>query len=112
MSKFNKIYLKPSMYEDFCKSLDDGETAPQKFRTCKATVSTTIDAEFTFLRSYGTIVCIIDNITGEALDILRTECGYTSTSAQHIFKFIHDNPVTKLYRTDFDSKGMYYQRIY
>ena len=109
--KYNKIRGTSSIWLDFCKSLRVRGKEYQ-LRNCKATYGYTEDHEFIYLRSYNTIVCIIDTITGEALDVLRTEYGYTPTSAQHIAKFLKDFPHTSLYRTNTDKDGKYYIRIY
>lgn len=68
---------------------------PMRLRTCKAYVSR-ID-KWLVLKSYNTIVAIIDCQTGVLYDFLRRVYGYTSTSAQHISKFAHDYSVLKRY---------------
>lgn len=45
---------------------------------------------YSVLRSYRTVVAIIDHSTDTLYDFLRYVYGYTSTSAQHISKFSHD----------------------
>ena len=109
--QYQKIYGKTGFWEDFQheERIRGRET---QLRHCKATVGTTVSGEYTYLRSYNTIVCIIDNVTGDAVDVLRTEYGYTATSSQHISKFLEDYGHTRLFRTDIDSKGKYYRRIY
>ena len=82
------------------------------FRNCKATVGRTTRGEYTYLRSYDTIVCFIDNATGVAVDILRVEFGYTATSCQHISKFLKDYTHKHLFIGNIDRKGVYYTRIY
>ena len=57
-------------------------------RTCKADVYET--KNFYILRSYNTIVACINKNNGQAYDFLRMVFGYTSTSAQHIAKFVSD----------------------
>lgn len=109
--KYQKIYGRTGVWEDFqYEDCVPGRETP--FRHCQATVGTTTSGEYTYLRSYNTIVCVIDNVTGEAVDVLRTEYGYTATSASHISKFLHDYVHKALFRTDIDSKGKYYRRIY
>ena len=88
------------------------EEKKKHLRHCKATYGYTEDGEFLYLRSYNTIVCVIDLITGEAIDVLRTEYGYTATSAQHISKFLNDFNHSALFRTNVDRNGKYYLRIY
>ena len=60
----------------------------KKLRTCTAWVYES--KNYYFLKSYNTIVAIIDKETDTLIDILRVVFGYTSTSAQHISKFDHD----------------------
>lgn len=55
------------------------------FRNCNASVAET--KHFYILRSYSTIVAVIDKRTGILYDFLRLAYGYSSTSAQHIAKF-------------------------
>lgn len=59
-----------------------------RLRTCTARV--TDYGYYKVLMSYGTIVAFIDTRTDTLYDILRKVYGYTSTSAQHIFKFEKD----------------------
>lgn len=68
-------------------ALYDKRTVKQ-LRSCSAEVITTDN--YYYLRSYNTIVAIINRETGELFDVLRFVYGYTSTSAQHISKFSHD----------------------
>lgn len=107
---YHKIYSKTYM-NDFIYSYEKGHTKEVDFRRCSAQVGVTNDGEFTYLRSYRTIVCFIDNLTGEAFDVLRTVYGYTATSAQHISKFLHDYEPVAVFRTNFDQNGEYYLRI-
>lgn len=60
----------------------------QRLRSCTAHVNQT--TRFVALRSYNTIVAIIDKNTDTLYDVLRYVYGYTATSAQHIAKFDHD----------------------
>ena len=59
-----------------------------RLRNCQAWVIET--ADYYILRSYNTLVAIIEKDTGTLYDILRTTYGYTATSAQHIRKFLKD----------------------
>ena len=97
--------------EDFNEDYARFHSHESRLRTCTASVGYTDN--YIYLRSYNTIVCIIDLKLLEAYDILRTEYGYTSTSAQHISKFLHDYSVyyNRVFRTDHDKNGKYYQRI-
>lgn len=60
----------------------------KRLRTCQAYVYET--PSFYVLRSYNTVVAIIEKKTDTCYDFLRTVYGYTSTSAQHISKFDKD----------------------
>ena len=67
----------------------------ERLRSCSAEVAPVIDAEtgellYYVLRSYRTIVAIIDTQTDTLIDFLRYVYGYTATSAQHIAKFGQD----------------------
>jgi hypothetical protein len=59
-----------------------------RLRTCKAYVYET--RSFYVLRSYETVVAIIEKTTDTCYDFLRGVYGYTNTSAQHISKFDKD----------------------
>lgn len=109
--KYQKIRGTTLIWADFNES-PRVRGKEKQLRHCKATYGYTEDHEFIYLRSYNTIVCVIDTITGEALDILRTEYGYTPTSAQHIAKFLKDFPHVSLFRTNIDKDGKYYIRVY
>ena len=72
----------------------------KQLRSCSAEVSPAIDNEtgevvYYVLRSYRTIVAIIDTRTGILYDFLRYVYGFTSTSAQHIAKFSCDYGCTQ-----------------
>lgn len=71
----------------------------EPFRYCKASVGRF--GGYIYLRSYDTVVAFINTVTGEGYDILRTEYGYTATSAQHIAKFFKHYFVRTVYRTDY-----------
>ena len=67
----------------------------KRLRSCSAEVAPVMDAEtgellYYVLRSYRTIVAIIDIKTDTLYDFLRYVYGYTSTSAKHIAKFDKD----------------------
>ena len=64
----------------------DNKPSPWKrLRSCSAKVLET--PSFFILRSYNTVVAVIDKLNGDNWDVLRMVYGYTSTSAQHIAKF-------------------------
>lgn len=66
---------------------NDFWSAPcERLRSCSAIVYR--DGGKRILRSYNTIVAVIEN--GVCYDFLREVYGYTATSAQHISKFCHD----------------------
>ena len=66
-----------------------------KLRSCQATVI--ITPRYFLLRSYNTIVAVINRNTGVKADVLRYVYGYTATSAQHIAKFFIDYDVSLSY---------------
>ena len=59
-----------------------------RLRTCQAYVYET--SSFYVLRSYNTVVAIIEKSSDICYDFLRGVYGYTNTSAQHISKFDKD----------------------
>ena len=75
------------VYNDWC---DSHNVCPnwKKLRSCSAEVAQI--GNWYVLRSYRTIVAIIDTQTDTLVDFLRYVYGYTSTSAQHISKFSKD----------------------
>lgn len=113
--KFYTDYVEKGIMRDFYDTYYayklNHDVTEYRLRTCSATVGKVHSGlySFTYLRSYNTIVAVIDDNTGEAVDVLRTVYGYTATSAQHIAKFLQDYPCwTRLYRTNIDRKGEYY----
>lgn len=60
----------------------------KRLRTCQAMVYET--PSFYVLRSYRTVIAIIEKSTDTCYDFLRGVYGYTNTSAQHISKFDKD----------------------
>lgn len=81
--------------DNFNKALDDLQdytrthNVPLKrLRTSSAYVLET--ENYYLLRSYNTIVAVIDKSTSICYDALRHVYGFTNTSAQHIAKFAHD----------------------
>ena len=60
----------------------------KRLRTCQAYVYEV--PSFYVLRSYNTVVAIIEKKTDTCYDFLRGVYGYTNTSAQHISKFDKD----------------------
>ena len=73
------------------KALDEylnGELNVSRLRKCSAEVYET--ARYFLLRSYRTLVAVVEKSTGNCYDVLRMVYGYTATSAQHIAKFFAD----------------------
>ena len=70
--------------------VDEYNVAPswERLRSCSAEVAKV--GNWYVLRSYNTIVAIIDTKTDTLIDFLRYVYGYTATSAQHISKFSKD----------------------
>lgn len=61
------------------------ETVAQMYCICVCKLN-----RFYILKSYRTIVAVIDTEDDICYDFLRKVYGYTVTSAQHIAKFQHD----------------------
>lgn len=90
-----KDFCKDFSVSDFYNSLWKCEekifsSHPSKpLRYCNAKVYES--ERFFLLRSYETIIAVIDRKTDTCVDVLRRTWGeYTATSAQHIAKFRHD----------------------
>lgn len=66
-----------------------------RLRSCNAYVSRI--GNWLVLKSYDTIVAIIDVRTGVLYDFLRLVYGYTATSSQHISKFENDYSAVERY---------------
>lgn len=60
----------------------------KKLRSCQATVFET--EHYYYLRSYKTLVVVIEKKRNILVDVLRKVYGYTNTSAGHISKFAND----------------------
>lgn len=60
----------------------------KRLRTCQAYVYET--PNFYVLRSYNTVVALIEKSSDTCYDFLRKVYGYTNTSAKHISKFDKD----------------------
>lgn len=87
-------FMVEDIFAEMVKEYDEkaNKEYPNKWskplRSCQAEVYET--EHFYILRSYHTIVACIDKRTNYAYDFLRMVYGYTSTSNQHICKFISD----------------------
>lgn len=78
-----------AIFNSACDELDAmREYNYKRLRSCTAWVFET--ENFYILKSYDTFIAAIDKRSNFAVDVLRMVYGYTSTSAQHISKFIHD----------------------
>jgi hypothetical protein len=86
------------------------ESEETQFRYCKATVGRS--GKYIYLRSYNTVVAFINTVTGEGYDMLRTEYGYTATSAQHIAKFFKYYCTGTVYRTYYKNDRIITKVIY
>ena len=75
------------VYEDAIAELK-GNYSQKRLRTCSAVVFET--ENYFILKSYRTIIAVIDKTTDTLYDVLRYVYGYTATSAQHISKFEKD----------------------
>lgn len=64
------------------------ETEWHRLRSCQAYVANI--GNISVLRSYDTVIAVIDHTTDTLYDFLRYVYGYTATSAKHIAKFGHD----------------------
>lgn len=85
-----RAYYDAAMYErGQMPWVPDNKPSPWKrLRTCSAAVLET--PSFYILRSYNTVVAVVDKYTCSTWDVLRMVYGYTTTSAQHIAKFAAD----------------------
>lgn len=76
-------------HEEFLKVTENYPwySASYQLNSCSATIYDT--EKYYVLRSYATIVAVIDKETKTCYDWLRLVYGYTATSAQHIRKFMN-----------------------
>ena len=81
----NKICIE--VYEDAMKELNGNYTF-KRLRSCSAVVYET--PHYYVLKSYRTIIAVIDKATDTLYDVLRYVYGYTATSAKHVKKFGQD----------------------
>ena len=73
-------------YTEYCNLPYNYES--KRLRTCSARVYET--EHYYLLRSYNTVVAVINKADRKCYDVLRHVFGFTSTSCQHINKFIED----------------------
>ena len=76
------------VYRTECSVKNAKEVEWHRLRSCKAYVANI--GNISVLRSYDTIIAVIDHTTDTLYDFLRYVYGYTSKSSQHIAKFDHD----------------------
>lgn len=89
----NQLSENARAYEIFNRACDElrktrGNYKSRPLRSCSASVLET--ENFFILRSYSTLIAAIEKSSDTLVDVLRTEYGYTSTSAQHVAKFARD----------------------
>ena len=75
-------------YNNALEELEEDVIDAKRLRTCSAIVYETDN--YYILRSYNTVIAVIDKTFDTLYDCLRVVYGYTATSAQHIAKFNHD----------------------
>lgn len=83
-----KINAKVLAVIDAVNNSNESEWSVKRLRSCNAVVINT--PSYYILKSYNTIVAVIDKETDTLYDFLRYVYGYTATSAQHISKFEKD----------------------
>lgn len=66
-------------------ALEETIIGAKRLRTCSAIVYET--ENYYILKSYSTVIAVIDKTFDTLYDCLRVVYGYTATSAQHISKF-------------------------
>lgn len=76
------------LYRTKMRLKNETELKWHRLRSCQAHVTNI--GNISVLRSYDTIIAVIDHDNDTLYDFLRYVYGYTSTSAQHIAKFNHD----------------------
>lgn len=83
-----KNYLAENLYEMAINEAFSDEYFQYEWKQLKYNKAWVIETEnFYILRSYDTIVAVIEKATDIMADVLRLVYGYTSTSCQHIRKF-------------------------
>lgn len=85
--KINNIVL--SVYKEVYNSIRYADNIEWKrLRRCQAYVATV--GKYYILKSYDTVIAVIDRNTDILYDFLRYVYGYTATATQHILKFNFD----------------------
>ena len=88
MAKAKELVNYGELMDSIWDEMENTYLTWKRFRTCNATYAET--ENFYILRSYKTIVAVVNKHTGICYDFLRAVYGYTATSAQHISKFYRD----------------------
>ena len=95
MRKEYQVIENVKVLDNFNKALDDlqvytrsHDVPLKRLRSSSAYVIETDN--YYLLRSYNTIVAVIDKHNNVCYDVLRHVYGYTATSAKHISKFCAD----------------------
>ena len=84
--RINEMCL--DVYRKACEEYFNCESNIKPFCKCTANVCDT--SSYFLLRSYNTIVAVIEKSSGNCYEILLVAHGYTATIAQHIAKFSND----------------------
>lgn len=99
MKKEDQKYINSICTYVYSKAMEEYESRNYincgQLRSCSAEVLET--ENYFLLRSYNTIVGVMNKRSRELIDVLRFVYGYTATSAQHMAKFGHDYYETKRY---------------
>ena len=92
MRKQEQIEINNKCCEAWGKACEEwllkSTTYKARLRSCSADVYE--GDNYYFLKSYNTLIAVIDKNTDTLYDMLRLVYGYTSTSAQHVAKFRKD----------------------
>lgn len=92
MKQYNQLFensVATAIYNAACNEFDaTRECKYNRLRSCSAYVYET--ENYYILRSYDTLVAVIQKQSNICVDVLRYVYGYSATSAQHISKFFHD----------------------
>ena len=88
MKKSEQKLINERCMSAYDNALEENIIGAKRLRTCSAIVYET--ENYYILRSYNTVIAVIDKALDTLYDCLRIVYGYTATSAQHISKFDHD----------------------
>ena len=95
MNKEYQIFVNKLVLDNFNKALDDLQEYARKhnvpLKRLRSSTAYVLETDrYYLLRSYNTIVAVIDKSNLVCYDALRHVYGYTTTSAGHISKFCND----------------------